>query len=200
MKKDYELDIIPFVSHDGMRTPIELFACPSDPVSGQIHLTHNGRVVATTDYLGMNGTNYRNRDGLFFLNSKLSLKDIVDGQSNTLMVGERPPSNDFWYGWWYAGAGHENSGAPDMLLGVTEVNDPPIEPGKVTYLEGCGAGPFEFQPGRREQCDTLHYWSYHPGGANFALADGSSRFFAYSNEVMEALATRNGHEVINVDF
>jgi hypothetical protein len=33
------------------------------------------------------------------------MADITDGLSNTLMVGERPPSSDFQYGWWYAGAG-----------------------------------------------------------------------------------------------
>jgi prepilin-type processing-associated H-X9-DG protein len=43
----------------------------------------------------------------------------------------------------------------------------------------------------------FHFWSLHPGGANFAFADGSVRFLAYSaNPIMPALATREGGEVV----
>ena len=46
------------------------------------------------------------------------------------MVGERPPSWDLVYGWWYAGAGQwdrsfsplHNSGSCDVSLGMAELN------------------------------------------------------------------------------
>ena len=53
-----------------------------------------------------------------------------------------------------------------------------------------------------------HFWSLHPGGGNWAFADGSVRFLAYniakaqdtsSNPVMnvlEQLATRSGGESV----
>jgi prepilin-type processing-associated H-X9-DG protein len=45
----------------------------------------------------------------------------------------------------------------------------------------------------------FHFWSPHPGGANFALADGSVRFLPYAaNDVLPALATRAGGEVAAV--
>jgi prepilin-type processing-associated H-X9-DG protein len=44
-----------------------------------------------------------------------------------------------------------------------------------------------------------HFWSQHPGGANWAFADGSVRFLRYANaSLMPALATRAGGEVVNV--
>jgi len=44
-----------------------------------------------------------------------------------------------------------------------------------------------------------HFWSPHPGGANFALADGSVRLLNYSaNALMPALASRAGGEVAAV--
>jgi prepilin-type processing-associated H-X9-DG protein len=43
---------------------------------------------------------------------------------------------------------------------------------------------------------VFHFWSLHPGGANFAFCDGSVRFLPYSaNDILPALATRAGGEV-----
>lgn len=55
-----------------------------------------------------------------------------------------------------------------------------------------------FGPGRTDNpCDRWHFWSLHPGGANFAFADGSVRFMPYgAKAIMPALATRDGGEII----
>jgi prepilin-type processing-associated H-X9-DG protein len=50
-----------------------------------------------------------------------------------------------------------------------------------------------------DQCDLFHFWSLHPGGANFAFADGSVRFLTYAaDDVLPALATRAGGEAVTV--
>ena len=71
-----------------------------------------------------------------------------------------------------------------------------------TYLEGCPPGPYRYGPGRNEQCDALHFWSYHWVGAHFALADGSVRLIPYGidDATMRGLATRSGGEVVSVQF
>jgi len=63
----------------------------------------------------------------------------------------------------------------------------------------CDFSAPAFRPGRiNDACDVNHFWSLHAGGANFAFADGSVRFLRYSSsEVMPALATRAGGEVIS---
>ena len=43
-----------------------------------------------------------------------SLADSTDTVSNT--PGERPPSANFQFGWWYAGAGQKFTGSGDMVL------------------------------------------------------------------------------------
>ena len=191
-RTDYAADPNPYISHLAMRTPVSTYTCPSDPDTGVPQYTHQFRLVTHTDYMGVNGTDYKKRDGVFFRDSKIRLAEIRDGQSNTIMVGERPPSPDFWYGWWYAGYGQAASGSPDMLLGARELND------GATHLESCPAGPYSFTRGKRgEPCDTFHFWSYHPGGAMFALADGSVQFLSYNaDEVLALLATRAGSEVV----
>jgi prepilin-type N-terminal cleavage/methylation domain-containing protein/prepilin-type processing-associated H-X9-DG protein len=195
MIADYQYSVSPFSGHAGFQTPISTYQCPSDSSAGQLLWTHEGRLVTTTSYLGVNGTNFTTRDGVFYVDSKTQSRDIRDGLSNTLLIGERPPSPDFWYGWWYAGYGNGASGSPDMLLGVREINDPPG-----SYLESCPVGPYEFGSGRAtEQCDTLHFWSPHSGGAQFALCDGSVHFYSHeANTVFPQLATIRGSEVVTL--
>ncbi len=193
---DYQIDPVPYQSHLGMQTPVPSYICPSDPDAGGVHWTHQNRLIASTDYLGINGTNYQQRNGIFYLDSATGFSEITDGQSNTLLIGERPPSPDFWYGWWYTGYGQAGSGSPDMLLGVAELNDPPVG-GATSYLESCPPGPYAFTSGSNQQCDTLHFWSHHPGGAHFALADGAVKFLNYeiAADIMPQLATKSGGEV-----
>ncbi len=150
-----------------------------------------GLNVAFTDYLGVEGINQNRKDGVLFLDSTVRFADITDGTSNTLAVGERPPSTDGWYGWWYAGWGQNQDGSADMVLGVREKN-------YSARAASCPIGPYEYGPGRPDNmCDTFHFWSHHPGGANFLFADGSVHFLPYSaRAVMRALATRAGGEAV----
>jgi prepilin-type processing-associated H-X9-DG protein len=58
-------------------------------------------------------------------------------------------------------------------------------------------GPPASPPNR---CDIHYMWSFHTGGANFALADGSVRFINYSSGgtgLIVAMSTRANGEVIS---
>src|SRR5262249_30810637 len=130
----------------------------------------------------------------------LRLTDIKDGTSNTLLIGERPPSADYLFGWWFAGGGYDGyckagdnyMGVRDTpyLNGLTDTNGAPVK---------CPMSKLNYQPGKiTDLCDQLHFWSLHPGGANWAMADGSVRFLPYAADpLLPALATRNGGEVVN---
>lgn len=133
--------------------------------------------------------------GALYFDSHVKLTDVTDGTSNTVAVGERTPSTDFWYDWWYAGESQVRSGSGDTVLGVREVRWP-----NAAYAQQCPAGPYSFRTGRlAEQCDLFHFWGLHSGGANFLLVDGGVRFFPYSADaVLPALATRSGGEPAGV--
>jgi prepilin-type N-terminal cleavage/methylation domain-containing protein/prepilin-type processing-associated H-X9-DG protein len=176
-------------------TVVKNFTCPSDSriTTAQVSLRTRHR-VAFTSYLGVAGTSTAAKNGVLYVDSYHNFSAITDGLSNTLMLGERPPSTDFQFGWWYAGAGQRGTGSADIVLGVREPNLLPIVSGSL-----CGPGNYPFKDSRLDnQCGMFHFWSPHSGGANFAFADGSLRFFRYSaNGIMPALATRAGGEVID---
>jgi len=196
----YRANPNPFANppHTGLSTAVNAFACPADPrVSTSQASTRTGTTVALTSYLGVAGRDADvTRDGILFQDSAIRLTDISDGASNTLLLGERPPSHDFQFGWWYAGVGQRLTGSADLVLGVREPNLQPVVSGSA-----CGPGNYPYSPSRGfdDPCGMFHFWSPHPGGANFALADGSVRLIPYSAiDAIPALASRAGGDGVGV--
>ncbi|HVK14600.1 MAG TPA: DUF1559 domain-containing protein [Gemmataceae bacterium] len=174
--------------------PVAVFSCPADfrvSTAWTVYspITNRPSRVALTSYLGNSGTASRRHDGALYRDSRVAIDHISDGASNTLFTGERPPSYDIQWGWWYVGAGSDDEGTLDIVLGAAERRFLPDV--------ACGTGPAAFGPGAfRDECSTFHYWSPHPGGAPFGLCDGSVRFLTYASApVLKLLATRAGGEV-----
>jgi len=171
--------------HVGLEQAVKLFGCPTDPRTLSPQTTKHKTIRGTTAYLGNEGLSSFRMEGVLFLDSAVKLTDITDGTTNTLLIGERPPSADLALGWWYAGWGQDQDGEAEMVLGV-----------RTKYRMGgrynCPVGPHHFGPGKvTDDCSAFHFWSLHAGGAHFAHADGSVRFLAYSADaVLPALATR----------
>jgi prepilin-type N-terminal cleavage/methylation domain-containing protein len=179
------------------------FVCPSD-VRGRLVWTDGTHRVALTSYLAVSGRNQfkeaGGQDGIVYVNSAVPMAGISDGTSNTLLIGERPPSNNLLYGWQWAGAGEfPHFGATDVVLGVFER---PLSPSAQPdfYRRGSVIDPLDLH--------RYHFWSLHPGGGDWALADGSVRFIAYeaggpqntsggpyTPTVIEAMSTRAADDV-----
>jgi prepilin-type N-terminal cleavage/methylation domain-containing protein/prepilin-type processing-associated H-X9-DG protein len=184
--------------HIGVRDQVlAVFGCPSDErtmVPWSVKTIQGPFIrIGLLSYLGVTGESHQKKNGIFYDRSRTRLTDIRDGTSNTMMIGERPPSFDQYYGWWYAGAGQDSSGSLDTILGVREINVVETWP----IYKTCPAGPYSFQNGQvADPCAAFNFWSLHSGGSNFAFGDGSVRFLRYSADpVLPALASINGGEL-----
>jgi prepilin-type processing-associated H-X9-DG protein/prepilin-type N-terminal cleavage/methylation domain-containing protein len=191
----YRTQRIPFYNppHENISRVVSIYTCPADSRTSTVQ-EPRGFEVALTCFVGVEGKNQLTQDGVLFNGSKIRFASIIDGTSHTLMVAERPPSSDMWFGWWYAGQGQQDDGSADMILGSNE---------RVTWLgefPDCPPWSPGYGPGTiGNRCDALHFWSLHPGGANFLFCDGSVHFLRYdAASLIPALATRNGREPISL--
>jgi prepilin-type N-terminal cleavage/methylation domain-containing protein/prepilin-type processing-associated H-X9-DG protein len=162
--------------------------------------------------------NYGGGDGPFMPESVVRIADITDGTSNTFLFGEmsrfpNEPANIFmfsalvsvWGDGTYWPKGFRPSGGAFV---IPALNSPPDTTGAI--FNACFAGaalPPDWIknsaiPGG--PCNQLGQWgfrSFHPGGGNFAMGDGSVKFIKNSINLVtyRGLGTRNLGEIVSAD-
>jgi prepilin-type N-terminal cleavage/methylation domain-containing protein/prepilin-type processing-associated H-X9-DG protein len=176
---------------------VSIYVCPSDPRSAGISgsgITSSGQAssVGLIWYMGVTGSDPDKSlqtsgptNGIFDVTSTgMRITDIIDGSSNTLMVGERPPAGDLGWGWW--GYSDYDNLLSTQQIWVPDQYSPCPSPG--LFVPGKSNGPCAG--------DSNHFWSPHTNGANWLFGDGAVRFLPYSAQPLTIpLATRAGGEV-----
>ncbi len=186
---------------------VSTFCCPSDSMSPKngpaesVTQGFNGNIVACTGsgYFDPGGTGADKLDGMFFAKSKIGARDVTDGLSNTMMLSETvlvkdasenpylPDMRGRYHngvhgGAWFCAIYPPNSSNGDQLMGAC-VEELPMAP--------CLAAQ-----GMADSYSLAR--SYHPGGVNVGMADGSVQFISnYINPIIyKSLSTRAGGEVV----
>lgn len=133
-------------------------------------------------------------DGMLYPNSSVTFGQISDGSSNTLLIGERFSFDEEWDDWT-----NRRGWAWSSALGIQDCITGVQAPINYEFPEGSGPNP-------SNALKDLKYNSFssgHPGGANFALCDGSVHFLSNEGaadlEVLEFLAIRNDGVVAGID-
>jgi prepilin-type N-terminal cleavage/methylation domain-containing protein len=120
------LDRQGFAAYQGQDLPI--YHCPSDQRSTGFWTSPKFGTDGMTDYLAVTGLDtfqpnpsgrpdWRDRNsGVLYGSSHIRISQICDGASNTVLMGERPPSPDLFWGWWTWSALDASLGVRDKRL------------------------------------------------------------------------------------
>jgi prepilin-type N-terminal cleavage/methylation domain-containing protein/prepilin-type processing-associated H-X9-DG protein len=194
---------------------IQIHRCPSDQLNDRSYF--NSVILEACGYYGLGtycgnagrrsyGPTEVTRDGIFALDSSVRIADVTDGTSNTFLFGERwhrDPEYDriavVWpglyplvgVGAWGDVVAAQKSGGP--LFTLTLSSAVPIN---YRVPPGTPVGDLSARNDR-----LCAYGSGHPGGANFAFADGSMHFVSQSIPLatLQALSTRANGEVVSAN-
>jgi prepilin-type processing-associated H-X9-DG protein len=185
---------------------VALYLCPSDPTpptwmamkdpGGWVPPQEPICEVASANYVGVFGKSEPGIDGegLFFRNSHVCFRDITDGGSQTLAVGERSRllGEATWVGSIRGAVLAPAPGDNDGVGGFA------VEHGSSMVLGHVG----EFKAPGDPTSDVNMFYSQHPGGVNFLFADGHVAFLQSSLDykTFKALATRADGETISAEY
>ncbi|PQO43959.1 DUF1559 domain-containing protein [Blastopirellula marina] len=153
---------------DGRQTYVSHYYGNQGPRGGQVL----GQ-AAGTEYPTVSGTQL----GAFLNRVSIQFRDITDGTSNTLQVGEITG---------LLGTGDQKFDGSSWVRGETDASAKYVLHGINTLGSSFYAIPFN---------------SHHPGGAQFQSCDGSVRFIpeTINMETYRALSTRGYGEVVSGD-
>jgi prepilin-type N-terminal cleavage/methylation domain-containing protein/prepilin-type processing-associated H-X9-DG protein len=137
-------------------------------------------------------------NGPFYPNSHTRIRDVRDGLSNTVFIGERSSllSDNTWVG----------VVPGSVVVPRLDMRAWPSENNGATDIVGCHSGPDThdhpqviIHAPNNPFGHTDEMWGEHGPGCNVLFGDGSIRFYtAFTNaNVWVALSTRNGGEVVN---
>jgi len=181
-------------------TQIPGFLCPSDNAAEgpRTNAADLSGPIGQTNYKGVSGANWgwgdsrwnpgwqpdgtndqnglANGNGIFFRadgKRKTNMSRIVDGTSNTFLIGEDVPERNQWCSWPYS----------NNAVGTCAI-----------YPNSKQASGAFF--GINDWPNVYSFRSKHPNGLQFALADGSARFVSQTINIAiyRNAATANGAE------
>jgi prepilin-type N-terminal cleavage/methylation domain-containing protein/prepilin-type processing-associated H-X9-DG protein len=129
----------------------------------------------------------------------VGIRNVTDGTSNTFFIGENSPNLNGQLVWPNADSMLATTVIP--LNWMTNLKNGQVDPSNGLTCEPSSI----FNPVQmhcyHNQAFNLAFKSFHPGGANFAMTDGSVRFIKQSinPRTYNALGTRALGEVISSD-
>ncbi|OWK34986.1 DUF1559 domain-containing protein [Fimbriiglobus ruber] len=191
--------------------------CPSDPSAPGIGASgvaaFQGNYIVNAGGVAWSGStatqvvNFTAGDpgGPFYVDSQTRITDITDGTSNTFMASESIIRGNAVQNSWGEAGGHWG-GAPHGSYAFSTYQQPNTAATDKVY--SCKATTWPAAPNGApctSDSDSGGTWnyarSYHTGGVNAVLSDGSTRFVANSVTLStyQAMGTRADGLVVNID-
>jgi prepilin-type N-terminal cleavage/methylation domain-containing protein/prepilin-type processing-associated H-X9-DG protein len=206
---DYTVDWNHPNNYNAVRIQVALFNCPSfpnglrtdssiaaNPACGDYSVINAIKIFVGVNcfgYIGITDPDDPRLVGALIRDKRTRITDIRDGTSNTIMVAEdtgRPT--------WYAAGG--------VPMDPALWQSPPKEggwadPGAPFSIDGANANGTVPGSYSLNCTNNSEIYSFHSGGANVSMADGSIRFLKSTINLcsLAAISTRNGGELVPAD-
>ncbi|SIO07600.1 prepilin-type N-terminal cleavage/methylation domain-containing protein/prepilin-type processing-associated H-X9-DG domain-containing protein [Singulisphaera sp. GP187] len=203
------------------RSQINTYLCPSENNSEKINMGFTNKPkkafedYAPSQYVGSAGFMqiYKHNKGaameidgsgtgVFYMNSHIGPKDIGDGLSHTLMVGERSRtvSDAVWAGVFASVYNRFCTKTKWTVQSCTSSAFMVLGRASAPFADYSEDVPTHYTPGANG-IGSDSFSSSHGDGANFVFADGSSKFIrsTVQAQVFRSLSSRAGGEVIGAD-
>jgi prepilin-type N-terminal cleavage/methylation domain-containing protein/prepilin-type processing-associated H-X9-DG protein len=130
-------------------------------------------------------------------NKQNSIRSIIDGMSNTIMIGECAGREDVYRGREFFQVDYTGTPGVRARGGAWATTDNPYPIGlRNPWKANFGTIPGTVSINNSNEWGHCFY-SFHPSGANFTFADGSVRFFSEDTDLrtLADLTTRAGGEL-----
>ena len=184
------------------------YRCPTDtaPVSFSVNNGSGTVDLPTSNYVAVLGWNNVTTEagqgnGVFFRNSDIQFRDIRDGLSTTICVGERKHIHDFFDQGPYAANSTWYAAVPGVLRDAGMTMMPMMKEGPGSLVLGH-VGQSGMMSGKTPNHTNhiVHFSSSHFGGVAFLLCDGSTHIIRdnIDYQLFKAIGTRAGGEVTNL--
>ena len=174
------------------------FLCPSDPGAAQ---GNNPWGYGMTNFLAISGNNefvdaeghasnatngvFPTQNWTWSLRPTVTATNLTAGLSHVTLAGERPISTDRYFGRWSMTDFDTVLANPNMEFSVITTDN---------YGNPCSAPGYFRDDEIDNPCAATHYWSLHPGGGSWLIADGSVQFLTYATAttILPAMASVDG--------
>jgi prepilin-type N-terminal cleavage/methylation domain-containing protein len=180
-----------------IQTPVPGLRCPSDTgtdlnnAGGEYRpadLNNNRYHAATCNYMGVCDANHRYIDnrqrycqGVLFVDSDITISDVIDGTSNVLMVGEKCRERH------HGRCNRKQNHGAGIVFVVGASNQIRHDNRTTNAALGSANRPINWDS---TVSDCTNLWnakscfsSLHPGGAGFVLVDGSTQFLSETIDI-----------------
>jgi len=196
-------------------TSVDAFQCPSFPAESteKNHSNYYGVMGGGPHASGYcqssnNGRRFYN-NGILFQNSRTNFASIVDGSSNTFLVGETRyqlldggRSDNHYLGWASTNRGDTSSVTGTLAAAQIQINscDGNCNGDKYDTTFDSAGGSYTVPGSLGQGLHQRTFGSYHPGGCLFLMGDASVHFVSETVDltIYQNLGIRDDGNVVSI--
>ena len=174
---------------NGLQTKLPAYLCPSDPapdLNRMSNFQRSGVSMASSSYVMSESVGAHQASGVGWRPRAKNFRDITDGLSNTMLVGERDQKDQVGAVW----PGRAGSTAATGFRTTWKINN----------IGNTSSPPSLWDGGSGQACGRYALASEHAGGVQALFGDGAVRFLSENIEATSTQQCGNSGEAVDAVY